>query len=137
VPNLFGNLLKRCLVSREHGTLQTHWPLWSTVRLSITWQPAIKSVPLIRNLGIHWEVLWVWALGTCTTTQPSNTDGINSDHKVNMLTNRQRLTTLHYKLHVWDKTSYFCQSIAWLPKTTILVDHQYVQFYPCMYVNSI
>jgi hypothetical protein len=32
---LFCNLQKRSLASRENGTLQTHYPLWSIVRLSV------------------------------------------------------------------------------------------------------
>ena len=31
----FQNVQKRCLMCREHGTLQTCDPLWAAVRLSV------------------------------------------------------------------------------------------------------
>ena len=34
-PTLFQNLQNRYLAFREHGTHQTHHPLWSIVRLSV------------------------------------------------------------------------------------------------------
>jgi hypothetical protein len=70
VPTIFQNLQKRSLVCMEHNNLLACYPLWSTVRLSVLLpdNPPIERVPLSTAGGCT-EQLWVWALGTFTSTQ--------------------------------------------------------------------
>jgi hypothetical protein len=48
VPTTSQNLRKRSITCGKHGTLQTRYPLWSTVRLSV---PTIKRATPILHLG--------------------------------------------------------------------------------------
>lgn len=67
VPTLFQNLHKRSLACRENGTLQTSYPLWFMVRLSVLWPdipPLSRGLPPIHHpKHTYWAALWVWALG--------------------------------------------------------------------------
>lgn len=62
VSTSFWNLQKRSSVCKEHGTLKTCYPVWSTVS-------PFKRTPPIRHLGRHCTGLWVWALRTFTSIQ--------------------------------------------------------------------
>ena len=57
-PTLFPNLQYRSLACWERNTLYTRYPLWSMVRLA----------PICHR-GTHWIALWIWAIGSFTSTR--------------------------------------------------------------------
>lgn len=137
VPTILENLNKMGLTYRECGTLLTHYPLWSTVRVYLT-TPHGEGTS-ICHLGWLWAALQIEPWEPSPIFSPRNkvgqvlTNSLTLIHSCCQTTNRWVLThsyACHKKGMGWDLTVWLSTNMC------VSVPSQDLDFYQLLILEN-